>query len=549
MGTRIRKFDLAKLVKFIESKHVAVPEFQRGFVWKTKQVKDLFDSLVKQYPIGSFVLWETNKFIDARTLDGEKLPKNKMLILDGQQRLASIYYLCRQKKFAEAAVKTKFQESSDSRARDVIDFEKFSIMKNKSGPELEYGRDHVFGIEFPKMQTLVKKTYQFPVVVISLDNYRKAIQVFARINQAGTRISTESIFLSETWNHHSHIGGILRAWKRKNGKALTRRIDTVIFIHVFAVIFQFREKNASAIDIRLKTLKKIAEKICEEKGDTYNLLFREVILSIARAVMYLKEEYGITALSDLPSQTMITVLSVFFYYQKKGPTIMQEKELRKWFWRSSLANRYIGSGYSENIDRDVKKMRALAKNNAGLKIPVATDKIFGKLREIDLRTGRSTYRNTIKQALWQQKPVFINGRQVSREDVESGQHKPDDDHFFPYSLSQKGMIERHKINNILNLHFLNHDENLHKSKSWPSEWLRKRINEIKPAQRNIRRYFRSQLLPFESMKGLKNYEKAFGLKGKAKKRKAFKTDFSRFLKKRYRLFEQTLTRLQKGYSS
>src|SRR5712664_1092681 len=142
MGTRIRKFDLKKLVKFIELKHVAVPEFQRGFVWKTKQVKDLFDSLVKQYPVGSFVLWETNKFIDARTLDGEKLPKNKFLILDGQQRLASIYYLCRQKKFAEAAVKDKFQESCDSRARDVIDFEKFSIMKNKHGPELEYGRDH-----------------------------------------------------------------------------------------------------------------------------------------------------------------------------------------------------------------------------------------------------------------------------------------------------------------------------------------------------------------------------------------------------------------------
>ena len=50
MGTRIRKYDLKKLVAFIESKHIAVPEFQRGFVWKTKQVKVLFNSLVKRYP-------------------------------------------------------------------------------------------------------------------------------------------------------------------------------------------------------------------------------------------------------------------------------------------------------------------------------------------------------------------------------------------------------------------------------------------------------------------------------------------------------------------
>ncbi len=97
MGTKIRRCDLKQLIHFIESKHVAVPEFQRGFVWKTGQVRRLFDSLIKQYPVGSFILWETNKNIDARTLDGEGLPKKKFLILDGQQRMASIYYLSRQK--------------------------------------------------------------------------------------------------------------------------------------------------------------------------------------------------------------------------------------------------------------------------------------------------------------------------------------------------------------------------------------------------------------------------------------------------------------------
>ncbi len=68
MGTKIRKYNLRQLVGFIESKHVAVPEFQRGFVWKTGLVKKLFYSLIKQYPVGSFILWETNKHIDARTL-------------------------------------------------------------------------------------------------------------------------------------------------------------------------------------------------------------------------------------------------------------------------------------------------------------------------------------------------------------------------------------------------------------------------------------------------------------------------------------------------
>ena len=139
MGTKVIQYGLEKLVKFIETRHIAVPEFQRGFVWKTAQVKKLFDSLINQYPVGSFILWETSKNIDARTLSGEKLPKRKFLILDGQQRLASIYYLCCQQKFLE--VKDKFHENCDNRERDIIDFENFSIGKGKDGLVLEYGRD------------------------------------------------------------------------------------------------------------------------------------------------------------------------------------------------------------------------------------------------------------------------------------------------------------------------------------------------------------------------------------------------------------------------
>ena len=90
MSTKIFKYNLKELVKFIESKDVAIPEFQRGYVWKKAQVKKLFDSLINQYPIGSFILWETTKKIDARSLNGEQGSKKKLLILDGQQRMVSI---------------------------------------------------------------------------------------------------------------------------------------------------------------------------------------------------------------------------------------------------------------------------------------------------------------------------------------------------------------------------------------------------------------------------------------------------------------------------
>ncbi len=545
MGTKIKKYNLKQLIEFIESKHVAVPEFQRGFVWKNSQVKKLFDSLINQYPVGSFILWDTNKNIDARTLDGEKLSKRKFLILDGQQRMVSIYYLCRQRKFVEPHVKDKFHETCDNRERNIIDFEKFYIGKNSDGRILEYSKDHSCKLDFKQFRSLVKDGYKFPVITISLDNYRRAIEVFERINQAGTRISTESIFLSETWNVNSNIGKILRTWKKRNKGSLTSGIDTVIFIHVFALISQLDEKEQDEnIEIGIQTLKKIAEKARGESGDRCGRIFSDVIEAVARAVEYLKEQYKVVALRELPSQTMITVLSVFFYYQKKSLSLTQLKQLRKWFWRSSLDNRYIGSGYSENIGKDARQMRDLAQRNAGLNIPFVTSKLFAKIKDVDMRIGRSTYRNIVKQALWLQKPVFINGVDVSRNDVESGQHKPEDDHFFPFNWSQKGLIGQ-DINNICNIHFLNGDENSRKGGKLPSKWLQERIDEIRPKQKDVKKYFESQLLPFESQKDLKKYEKAFGLKGKARQKECAR-QYDKFLRNRFKLFEKVLAGLQNG---
>jgi len=545
MSTKIRKYNLKQLVRFIESKHIAVPEFQRGFVWKTGQVKKLFDSLIKQYPVGSFILWETNKQIDARTLDGEKLPQRKFLILDGQQRMASIYYLSRQRKFVEPHVKDKFHETCDNRERHVIDFEKFYIDRGNNGPVLEYVKESSCKLDFNKFSRLVRNSYRFPVITISLNDYRHAIEVFERINQAGTRISTESIFLSETWNRHSNIGKILRTWKRQKSGSLTSGIDTVIFIHVFAIVLQLEKRKHQTVEIGITALKRIANEVHQHTSNKYSKIFKEVVSSVARSIQYLKQEYGVVSLSELPSQTMITVLSVFFYFHKMALTKKQAMELRKWFWRSSLSNRYIGSGYSQHISDDSKKMHDLAVYNRGLHIPKASTKIFAKVNGVDIRAGRSTYRNIIKQALWQQEPIFINGNKVSRDDVESGQHKPEDDHFFPYYLYKKEICGQ-EINNILNIHFLNGDENSRKKHRLPSDWLQERMTDIGADSGALERYFASQLLPFKTINDLRRYERSLRNRGNKAKKMAFASSYGNFLWRRFKLFEQTLNRLQNG---
>ena len=192
MATKVYKYNLEQLIKFVEKKKVAVPEFQRGFVWKVRQVKNLFDSLINKYPIGSIIIWETKQKIDARTLRGKKWRSHKYLILDGQQRMLSLYYLARQKIFAQHTVRDKFHQICDARHTQLIDFENFFVGKNEKGEKiLEYYRGDRDEIKLKTLQKLIGEAYKFPVIVISLDNYRQAIEVFERINQPGTKIATE----------------------------------------------------------------------------------------------------------------------------------------------------------------------------------------------------------------------------------------------------------------------------------------------------------------------------------------------------------------------
>lgn len=551
MGTpvKIRKFKIKELLRFVDSKKVSVPEFQRGYVWRVAQIRSLFDSLVKNYPIGSFIIWKTKKNIEARTLNGENLSREKHLILDGQQRITTLFYLCRQDKFVRNSVKDRFWENSETKQKSLIDFERFHFEKAGNEYVLNYTIKGSHEFDFKRFERLLGN-YVFPVIIVSINDYRKAVQIFERINQAGTKIPTESIFLSETWNESSNLAKILREWKKNHPASLTREIDTVIFIHVFAIIFQLEQKKeeTSLIEVSVKNLKKIAEVVRLDRGGTYEKKFKKAIEAIASASRFLKEEYDIEKTSDLPSQTMLTVLSIFFYYLREiCPNSKQKRELRKWFWRSSLSSRYIGSGYNENIGPDAKKMANLALCSKSLNLPKA-NLHYSDFEKVDLNTGRSTLRNAVKRMIWLQKPVWINGSLIPREDIERRTHQKEDDHFYPYNFMEKGYVGK-EINNILNLHFLSKDENDSKGKKIPSEWLSEKIEKnekLKPNENKVKNYFRRNLLPFKSIYDLRKFEKRFIRKKGRIWPEKFKKKYSTFLRKRYDIFIKEFNKLQNG---
>ncbi|MHA1864339.1 MAG: DUF262 domain-containing protein, partial [Candidatus Thorarchaeota archaeon] len=87
----------SNLLNDIERGLVKIPQFQRDFVWTKEKSARLLDSIVKGYPIGTFILWKTKESLrTVRNLGSAHLPDTPPgdfihYVLDGQQRLTSLF--------------------------------------------------------------------------------------------------------------------------------------------------------------------------------------------------------------------------------------------------------------------------------------------------------------------------------------------------------------------------------------------------------------------------------------------------------------------------
>ena len=84
---------VAELVNHIESGYIQKPEMQREYVWQADRVRDLLDSLYRNYPSGTILLWEADELVpvaDFSIKTKDNSMRKPLLLLDGQQRLTSL---------------------------------------------------------------------------------------------------------------------------------------------------------------------------------------------------------------------------------------------------------------------------------------------------------------------------------------------------------------------------------------------------------------------------------------------------------------------------
>jgi len=88
---RTSPWQVSNLVGAVESGSLQLPDLQRPFVWPTSKVRDLFDSMYRGYPVGMLMFWDVPAKGETRAIGGPVHQGASHQIVDGQQRLTSLF--------------------------------------------------------------------------------------------------------------------------------------------------------------------------------------------------------------------------------------------------------------------------------------------------------------------------------------------------------------------------------------------------------------------------------------------------------------------------
>lgn len=227
---------ISAILGLIKANDIAIPEIQRPFVWKSKQVRDLIDSLYRGFPVGYIILWKNP---NVKLKDGT-ISSGKKVLIDGQQRITALmtaiagrdiyneeYKLCRVKiafnpiaalsgeDEAELfAVQTPAHLKSKHWIPDIAeifsdDFSRFKFIN-------DYCVNNPDAITHEQLDNVITKLNAIRTQAIGIIELSETLEIdivtdiFVRINSKGTTLNQGDFVMSKIAADEVHGGNTLR---------------------------------------------------------------------------------------------------------------------------------------------------------------------------------------------------------------------------------------------------------------------------------------------------------------------------------------------------
>lgn len=461
-----------KLISRVSESDIKIPAFQRHFVWDQEQVIELLDSIYRDYPIGSILLWNSQERLKAtRNICGFSIPDRAEsypvnYVLDGQQRLSTIY----------AVFSKDRPQSTDT--NENADLETFEIYFDLDSRAFRAKADLIPGNRSLPLKVLFDLTafvnvmkdlpeqyhsvvqelhtkfnnYEVPIVTITKRSKSEVGTIFERINSTGTKLTTLDLMVAWTWSEDFHL--------QKEMSELLEVLEAKGFG-----------------DLPEKTILQCLSGIIQNSTSTKAILaldpklvhdhFDGLVASMEKAIDFLATQ--LNASNDfLPHVQQLIPLS-FFFSRVNSPSSDQTKWLKQWFWKTAFSRRYSAQT-DEKMDADIELFKQLIAGNADgigkYSYTVTADQLIKQKF-----TKSSPLVRAFLLLLAQNHPFdLINGALVDLGKALSEYNSKEYHHIFPRAYLKKREFLAEQINSLCNFCFLTSDSNKKISNKAPSEY-------------------------------------------------------------------------------
>lgn len=493
--------------------YIKVPKFQRNFVWSVDKTAELLDSILKGYPIGTFILWETNERLrgikNIGNLKCDTIPDGIKVqyVLDGQQRITS---LCAaflgekiqkegEKKITNYAniyvnldedvennedqivISKKPEENDSITLHKVLNFEYNLLEIKERYTDEQFKKIHRYSTTF--------STYDFSTIVLRQEDIYSAIEVFTRINTGGQTLTLFEIMSAKTYDEKQKFDmedkfqKLLKQLEEKKYGAISSSV-------ILSVISLILSKNTEC------TRKVILQLDKQEIIDIWD----DVISALQESIDYFRSVYRIPISAILPYDSLLVPFAYFFYYsQKEKPKGVQIKFLEEFFWRASLSSRYSSSTEAK-LAQDIKRINEIIKNNRpnyeDVKVYLNSPK---DLIETNFSAG-SSYCKAILCLLAYHKPQDFQseGEVILDNSWLKVANSKNYHHFFPKAYLKKNSIDN--ANSIVNITLVSDYLNKRKiGAKAPSIYIKEFLDENDKLQSSIKSHLISDLDKFGVM--------------------------------------------------
>lgn len=507
---------------------IAIPELQRNFVWNATRLRDLADSIFKGYSIGTFTMWDAPKKRETflKHLKGILPPYQSQnndsihYVIDGQQRLSVLWSFLNPE-----GISITNDNGTTFHSRNIC----FSIKKNeerlnfsyvKKGPDnkkyfsvcdilsADYKKKFYFLLKkqknkFNKIEECRNKFLNYPFIFIYLkqdikeDNLR---ETFIRLNTRGLSLSA----LDRNYAYASKVRLREYVGRIKERLGIFKTVKDTPIHELIYMIFKSEEKSYR---FNSQAVGKIFQKIDRSKEHQKKLKkeWKTIALSIERSEKFLKSECGVKSINFIPSLTMVSILSIFFYYCRRDKlTNYIKAQLKKWFWYSAISGRYSGRGYYYYAAKDIITMKCLAEKK---------HKEFEEIKRIGSNEiDDSLYyqnKSSLVRAFYcllalQEPREFFDGEVKISLDEPSYRERKENHHIFPENLMD-GKVPVKKYNSIVNICFLPKHKNASFSNKPPYVYL----NSEEVDKSSLNKILNSHLIPHDIKTKEENIKEMF----------------------------------------